>query len=108
MLQQGYAVGYLLAAVINLGIVPKSSEGWKCVFYFGAGISFLAAIVRAIMPETETYLRAREEAAASGQSSGDMSKRFWEEVKAMLRANWIRTLWAICLMTGASPISGWG
>jgi SHS family lactate transporter-like MFS transporter len=32
ILQQGYAVGYLLAAVINLTLVPDTSAGWRSLF----------------------------------------------------------------------------
>lgn len=39
VLQQGYAVGYLIAAVINLQLVPEVSAGWRSLFWTGAGIS---------------------------------------------------------------------
>jgi SHS family lactate transporter-like MFS transporter len=32
ILQQGYAVGYLLAAVINLTLVADTSTGWRSLF----------------------------------------------------------------------------
>jgi MFS transporter, SHS family, lactate transporter len=41
ILQEGYAVGYLLAAaaIINLFLVPEVSAGWRALFWTGSGIS---------------------------------------------------------------------
>lgn len=35
ILQQGYALGYLIAAGINMGIVPHSKHSFKLLFYIG-------------------------------------------------------------------------
>ena len=54
ILQQGYAMGYLVAAAVNLGWAThlKGGEGdWRVLFYLGAGLSLGAAIFRAILPE---------------------------------------------------------
>jgi MFS transporter, SHS family, lactate transporter len=39
ILQEGYAIGYLLAAIINLFLVPEVSTGWRPLFWTGSGIS---------------------------------------------------------------------
>jgi MFS transporter, SHS family, lactate transporter len=52
ILQQGYAIGYLLAAVVNLTLVADKND-WRPLFYVGAGLSLGAAIVRLMLPETE-------------------------------------------------------
>ena len=44
VLQQGYSLGYLLAAVFNLTVVPNN--GWQILFYIGAGGSFFIGLVR--------------------------------------------------------------
>lgn len=116
ILQQGYAVGYLIAAVINLGVVSKSPYTWRSIYFFGAGLSTFAAIVRACLPESRQFIDARRIAKESGVSSADQSKAFMRELKNMLKSNceWlafvssselivlsgIRCIWGVCFMTG--------
>ncbi|CAD6584508.1 MAG: hypothetical protein TREMPRED_003853 [Tremellales sp. Tagirdzhanova-0007] len=52
ILQQGYAFGYLLAAVINLTVVAESKYTWRSLYFIGAGFSLAAAMVRACLPES--------------------------------------------------------
>lgn len=99
-LQQGYACGYLLAAVINLTVVQSSPYGWRSLYFIGAGFSLAAAIVRACLPESRQFLLAREEAKERHQTSGQATKSFFREIGAMLKSNWIRCIWGICMMTG--------
>ncbi|WVQ83141.1 hypothetical protein IAT38_005279 [Cryptococcus sp. DSM 104549] len=99
ILQQGYACGYLLAAVINLTVVQHSRYHWRSIFFFGAGISVLAAIVRACLPESRQFLLAKEEAKASGLTGKEQSKAFVRELGNMFRTNWLRWIWGVCLMT---------
>ena len=87
ILQQGYSAGYLLAAVINLGVVPKSKYSWRSLYFVGAGFSLAAAIVRALIPESRLYQLAREEAKASGATTGANTKRFIKEIGSMLKTN---------------------
>jgi SHS family lactate transporter-like MFS transporter len=46
VLQQGYAVGYLLAAVINLTLVPETATSWRSLFWTASGISFFISLLR--------------------------------------------------------------
>jgi len=46
ILQQGYSLGYLLAAVFNLTLVPNN--GWQILLYIGAGGSFFIGLARYI------------------------------------------------------------
>ena len=91
---------YLLAAVINLTVVPKVSTSWRALYFIGAGFSCLAAIVRAFLPESQQFILARQEAKERGLTSGAQSKAFAREVGVMLKTNWLRCIWAICIMTG--------
>ena len=59
IIQEGYAVGYLIAAVINLFLVPEVSVGWRALFFTASGISLFSAAVRAVLPESEIFLRAK-------------------------------------------------
>jgi MFS family permease len=56
ILQQGYALGYLPAAVFNFTVVPKSKHGWKALFFIGAGLTGGVAIIRCFFPESKLYL----------------------------------------------------
>jgi MFS family permease len=57
-LQQGYAEGYLIAAIINLYLVPKTS--WRSLFWTVAGFSTFDAFIRVLTPESEFFLKGQE------------------------------------------------
>lgn len=100
ILQEGYAVGYLLAAIINLFLVPEVSPGWRALFWTGSGISLFAAVVRALLPESEVFLRAKEAEKARGTDTTHKTKIFIRETKAMLKKHWLLCIYAVLLMTG--------
>lgn len=100
ILQEGYAVGYLIAAVINLTVVPHSRYTWRTLFWFGAGVSFLAAILRAALPESEVFLRAKAIEKAKGTTTSKKTKIFLHETKEMLKLHWKLCIYAILLMSG--------
>jgi MFS transporter, SHS family, lactate transporter len=99
VLQQGYAVGYLISAVLNLYLVPKSS--WRALFWTTSSISVFAATIRALTPESEVFLRAKAQQRAQGGSTGKKTKVFMHQVGAMLREHWVLCIYAILLMAGA-------
>ncbi|KAJ4000159.1 carboxylic acid transporter [Lentinula boryana] len=111
VLQQGYAVGYLLAAVINLYLVPEQSEGWRALFWCAAGISAFAAFVRLLLPESAVFLQAREDARLREEKTGSANggttktKIFLRETKKMLKAHWMLCIYAVLLMTGFNFLS---
>lgn len=93
ILQQGYSMGYVFAACANLG-VGGSTESWKTVFWIAAGLSILAGLIRAVMPESKQFVAAREEGKKSTSPGA-----FWKDVKNMLRDQWGMVIYAIILMT---------
>lgn len=129
VLQQGYAVGYLIAAVVNLGLVPHNPHTWRALFWFGSAISFLAAILRACLPESAVFLRAKaaqkEAKARQGEVVGGPSKTrlavwssriesginrpsfriFLHETKEMLKQHWLLCIYAVLLMAGFNFLS---
>jgi len=105
VLQQGYAMGYLLAAIVNLFLVPEVSPGWRALFWTGAGISLFAAAVRALLPESEFFLRAKEAEKARGTDTSQKTKIFIRETKAMLKKHWLLCIYAVLLMTGFNFLS---
>ncbi|PWN43873.1 MFS general substrate transporter [Ceraceosorus guamensis] len=80
--QEGYSVGYIIAAVGNL-IVGGATNSWKSLFWFGAGGSFLFGTLRLALPESRQFLEARS-AGRGGQSTRDFGK----DTVAMLKAHW--------------------
>ncbi|KAI5452287.1 hypothetical protein NCC49_000851 [Naganishia albida] len=105
-LQQGYAVGYLIAAVVNLTLVPKTVHSWRALYWVGTGLSVLAALFRAVLPESRMFLRAKQESQMrENHNEIGKTKAFMTETKKMLKANWKRAIWAVLLMTGMNFLS---
>ncbi len=59
LLQQGYAAGYLLAAVCYFAIFPR--WGWRPLFFIGGLPALLALYVRFRVRESEVWERTRHE-----------------------------------------------
>ncbi len=86
ILQQGYAFGYLLAAVVYWAVFPFF--GWRGLFVAGVLPAFLVIFVRARVPESPVWLRRRE-----------TTTDFWRSVLTVLRQHWVLFLYVILLMT---------
>ena len=102
-LQQGYAVGYLVAAIINLFLVPEVSAGWRALFWTGSGMSLFAAAIQVMLPESELFLRAKAAEKARGADASNKTKIFIHETKAMLKKHWLVCIYAVLLMSGTKP-----
>jgi SHS family lactate transporter-like MFS transporter len=100
ILQQGYACGYLFAAVMNLRLVPETSTTWRTLFWASAGISAFAAFIRALVPESEVFLRARAQQREMGATTGKKTRVFIQQAGAMLKKHWLLCVYAVLLMTG--------
>src|SRR2546421_268118 len=59
ILQQGYAVGYLLAALVYWIVFPHF--GWRGLFIAGALPAFLVIYIRARVPESPVWQRQRSQ-----------------------------------------------
>ncbi|ELU41400.1 carboxylic acid transporter [Rhizoctonia solani AG-1 IA] len=111
VLQQGYAVGYLIAAVVNLGLVPHNPHSWRALFWFGSAVSFVAAVIRSLLPESAVFLRAKaarkEAEAREGEKTGGPSKTkvFLRETGHMLKSHWLLCIYAVLLMAGFNFLS---
>ncbi|KAJ7192423.1 carboxylic acid transporter [Mycena pura] len=101
VLQEGYAFGNLLAAVISLQLVPEVAPGWRALFWTASGISVFGAFLRALLPESEAFLKARRAAEAHGTvSEAQKTRVFIRETNAMLKKHWMLCIYAILLLTG--------
>jgi MFS transporter, SHS family, lactate transporter len=63
VLQSGYSVGYLLAAVAARFILPL--WGWRAMFWIGAAPAMLALYIRAGVPESKAWLQHREKSVGA-------------------------------------------
>jgi len=104
ILQQGYAVGYLIAAVINLYLVPHTT--WRALFWMASGISAFAAVLRSLLPESEVFVRARQEVKSDSDKPAQSKTRiFFHEVGQMLKHHWLLCIYLVMLMSGFSFLS---
>ncbi len=62
-LQEGYACGYLLAAVVYFAVFPRF--GWRPLFFIGGLPALLAVYVRSQVSESEVWLKTRHHDWAS-------------------------------------------
>jgi SHS family lactate transporter-like MFS transporter len=86
ILQQGYAVGYLLAAVVYWLVFPHF--GWRGMFVAGVLPALLVIYIRARVPESPVWQRDRSRMMASPFA-----------VLRELRKSWALFLYATLLMT---------
>ncbi len=84
LLQQGYALGYLLAAVAYPLIFPRF--GWRPLFFLGGVPALLALFVRVGVTESEVWENSRQ--------------RNWSHLGTSIAANWKLFLYLVLLMAG--------
>src|SRR5437016_7199094 len=92
ILQQGYAFGYLLAALVYWIVFPHF--GWRGLFVVGALPALLVIYIRAHVPESPIWERNR----ANGKSSRIDLGRF-------IREHWLLLIYAALLMTAFNYMS---
>jgi SHS family lactate transporter-like MFS transporter len=86
ILQQGYAVGYLLAAVVYWLVFP--TFGWRGMFVAGALPALLVIYIRVHVPESPVW--KRDSARITASPFG---------ILGQLRKHWASFLYATLLMT---------
>lgn len=101
ILQQGYALGYLIAAVINLTAVRYSGEGWKAIFHVGAGFTGLMAILVAMMPESRIY--KTDEDDSKGWNA--RARAVATDLRKVAKQYWPRFIYCIILSMGFNWMS---
>ncbi len=83
-LQQGYALGYLLAAIAYPLVFPRF--GWRPLFFLGGLPALLALFVRVRVTESEVWQK--------------LHRRDWSHLGSSIVANWKLFLYLVLLMTG--------
>jgi SHS family lactate transporter-like MFS transporter len=86
ILQQGYAFGYLLAAVVYWIVFPFF--GWRGLFVAGALPAVLVLYIRARVPESPAWLQRQRE-----------TSDFWSDLLVSLKRHWVLFVYVILLMT---------
>lgn len=104
ILQQGYALGYLIAAVINITAVRYASEGYKAIFHVGAGFTGLIALIVMFVPESHIFVNA------DGENADQIPFRqkataVWRDLKVASRLYWRMFLYCIVLCMGFNWMS---
>jgi SHS family lactate transporter-like MFS transporter len=92
ILQQGYALGYLLAAIVYWIVFPFF--GWRGLFVAGAVPAVLVLYIRAQVPESAVWLR-RQHAVND----------FWRQLLIVLKQHWPLLLYVVLLMTAFNAMS---
>ena len=88
LLQQGYAFGYLLAALVGVFVLPHL--GWRWMFFIGVLPALVVLYIRAAVKESPAWTRTR----ARGL-------QIWPAISA----NWRLFLYVIVLMTAFNFMS---
>jgi SHS family lactate transporter-like MFS transporter len=89
LLQQGYALGNLLAAVCYFLFFPK--WGWRPLFFLGGLPALLALFVRFNVKESEIWEKSKKES--------------WSGIGTSVMSHWKLFLYLVLLMTGMNLAS---
>lgn len=92
ILQQGYAFGFLLAAVVYALVFPHF--GWRGLFVAGAMPALLVIFIRTKVPESPAWERHRARVKEMARPLGDT-----------IRAHWRLFVYTILLMTAFNCMS---
>ncbi|CAF1491739.1 unnamed protein product [Rotaria magnacalcarata] len=110
LLQQGYALGYLLAAALNMAITNNQPYRWRALFWLAGGLPLLVALWRIFLPETQTFLRVKEARAAGTSVDGvnhDVSamRAFIDSIRPTLVHHWPTLIYLVLMMAGFNFLS---
>ncbi len=89
LLQEGYAAGYLLAAVCFFFVFPR--WGWRPMFFVGGLPALLAVFVRFRVKESEVWERTRQTS--------------WSGLGRAITSNWKLFLYLVLLMSMMNFVS---
>ncbi|KAJ2382720.1 Carboxylic acid transporter [Coemansia sp. RSA 2603] len=96
ILQEGYAVGNLVAAMLYYVIVPNL--GWRALYWISIAPAVVTIILSYFVEETDAWKQTRETQINS-------SKRYYTIVIDMLKKHWIRCIYAVILMAAMNFLS---
>lgn len=97
LLQQGYALGYLLATAFARALVDTTPHGWRPLYWFAACPPLLIIAFRLCLPETQTFIQRQE---ARAEMRGGVAASFMSEGKVALKRHWLLLVYLVLLMAG--------
>ncbi|KAI0911764.1 carboxylic acid transporter [Ustulina deusta] len=110
--QEGYGVGYLLAAIFYRALVPTTRHGWRSLFWFGAGPPVFIIAYRWWLPETNAsqVMRAESKSAIAHRQGSEATAisnamAWLRDVRLSLQENWVLFVYLVVLMTGLNSCS---
>ena len=83
ILQSGYSIGYLLAALASRFIEPNF--GWRAMFWVGGAPALLALYIRSTVPESEAWQKHRAQSVGA--------------IFAVIGQHWKAALYLVLMMT---------
>jgi MFS transporter, SHS family, lactate transporter len=99
ILQQGYACGYLLGAIVYFLIFTLfPSLGWRAMFVVGVLPALLVVFIRTRVPESAVWLHRQETLSAQGTSA-------WSGMGNAIKSHWVLFIYVILLMTAFNSLS---
>src|SRR5438477_9327077 len=87
LLQEGYALGYLLAAIVYYAVFPH--WGWRPLFFIGGLPALLTLFIRAKVEEPEAWRRSRTDWSGYGRAMLGNARLFLYLVLLMAMMNFI-------------------
>lgn len=101
ILQQGYAFGYLIAALVFFGVftfLPAPLNSWRTMFVIGVIPAFLVIFIRSRVPESAVWENRQSLNRQKGIST-------WAGIWNSVRSRPIIFLYVIVLMTAFNSLS---
>lgn len=95
VMQSGWAIGYILAALLAAAIIPK--WGWRPLFVVGAAPALVVLWIRSSVPEPKAWLES------SGERLG-----FGATIKVLARSPYRSRVLIACLLTTSLMCAFWG
>ncbi|MGH7244022.1 MAG: MFS transporter [Phycisphaerales bacterium] len=95
VMQSGWALGYILAAVLAAAIIP--TWGWRPLFVVGAAPALVVLWIRRSVPEPQVWLES------SGKRLG-----FGETVSVLAQPPYRSRVFTACLLTTSLMCAFWG
>jgi MFS transporter, SHS family, lactate transporter len=89
LLQEGYATGYLLAALCSLFVLPR--WGWRPLFFIGGLPALLAVFVRLKVKESDVWKETRHES--------------WRHLGRAIASHWKLFLFLLTMLTMMNFVS---
>jgi MFS transporter, SHS family, lactate transporter len=95
LLQQGYSMGYLLAAVANLLVVNTAHLSWRWLFALSIFPALISLLIRTRVKESEVWTKTQDKMKMTQSSfrdvfrNGTVIRRFVYLILLMTAFNWL-------------------